>query len=648
MIAQQCGVPGDTEAHQRTHLWHYLTGRRMLLVLDNLEHIADSFLPLADLVRETADVVVLATSRVAPSMRDVCTIRVMPLDLPTTDAPTVADLYAADATHLFVRRTMAVVPDWTPTAGDGAVIAHICRRLDGLPLAIELAAARGTLLTPSGIATRLDDQLDLLVDGAADRPERHQTLRALIQWSYALLAPPVQRLLCWCALFPADAPLDMLATLAEPPLLDTATTLLAANLAIRNVRDTDTPRLALLETVRAYALEQLTLLPDQTERYTAFTQTMFAAVMHLGAALHTAGQEAAFRRLERELPNLRAALQYAVQRGLIADAAAMLYATGRFWETHHPAEGQQWVMKVLAHAAELTPGLHGKIVVVAGRLAYTQADYTAALAYTATNLSLQRESGEPLQIATALINSGRSLAGQRRFGEAQALYEEGIALLQPTDQHHILGIAYNNLANIFLVQEHYAQAEVLTLRALHLLELANDTQGIAITCGTLGHIAYYQADYALAETYYQQGLGCAEQVGDRLGIALFWWDLGRTYTQLGQVGDAHRLLTQSLRTHDQEQHAEGIIEGIEAFAELAFTTGTPEHAALLASAAEQQRCNHALQREPYDIQRWNRLTATLQHQLGLAKYTAACARSRGWLLRQSVTFALATPMCYAP
>ncbi|MCA1645357.1 MAG: protein kinase, partial [Chloroflexi bacterium] len=359
-----------------------LQDKRLLLVLDNFEQVVDAAPLVADLLAACPSLKVLTTSRATLRLRWEHEVAVPPLAMPDLHRKwSPDDLALVPSAALFLKRAQAVTPEFRLTHANAAAIAEVCVRLDGLPLALELAAARVKLFSPAGILARLEHRFDLLRVDTQDRPDRHQTLRAALDWSYLLLPDHEQRLLRSIAVFVGGCTLEAVERVIQAPALHGIASLLDKSLVRQDVSAPDT-RLNMLETVRQYALEQLASsgeLGDAQLRHAEYCVELAEAAEPELVGPH---QVHWFERLEREHDNLRAALRWCIDTRALNLGARLGGSLWYFWSTRgYPREGRTWLseLRILVGSQGRTAA-QAKLLAGGGRLAYDQGDYAAARA----------------------------------------------------------------------------------------------------------------------------------------------------------------------------------------------------------------------------------------------------------------------------
>jgi predicted ATPase/DNA-binding response OmpR family regulator len=529
-----------------------LRARELLLILDNFEQILDAAPLLGELLIACPGLKLLVTSRSRLQISGEHELVVEPFALPDPQTlGSTADLREHAALALFVDRARAVRPDYRPEQDEIRLLAAICRRLDGLPLAIELAAAWSKLLPPATIAARLDRRLELLAGGVRDLPARQQTMRNTLTWSYDLLPPWQQALFGQLAVFVGGGALEAIeevcAGAGAPPmaLLEGLAALVDASLLRR--ADAGELRFTMLETIREYAwerLEQSGELPQLRRRH---ARCYLALAEAAGAELSGPGQIQWLDRLEREHDNLRAALEWAREAGereLLLRLAGALWG---FWHTHgHQREGRRWLDAALQGSAQLPPAWRARALYGVGWLAYDQGDYGQAAAYHREGLALFQQIGDRAGMAEALRGLGELLLSQREFPRAQALFEQSLALSRELGHAEGQAWSLDHLGCAALEQGAYGQARGLFEQSLALFRGLHFPRGITWSLHNLGRVALEQGAYGQAGGLFEQSLELARTLGDRTSMAWALHNLGRAALEQSDHERARPLLEQSL------------------------------------------------------------------------------------------------------
>ncbi len=508
-----------------------LGAQSLLLVLDNFEHVMDAAPLIADALVACPALVVLVTSRAALHLRGEHEVAVPPLALPDPSHPSDPDALAqSPAVALFVARAQEVMGDFRLTAVNAGAVANVCRSLDGLPLAIELAAARVKVLPPLALLGRLSSRLGVLSGGARDLPHRQQTLRSAIAWSYDLLTPPEQILFRRLAVFAGGCTLTAAETICTAPgepavdVLDVLSSLLDKSLLQAEDQLDGERRFGMLETIREYALERLEAVAYVVTLRRVHAAFYLALAEEAAPALRGPAQGLWLARLEREHDNLRAALGWAWQGGDADLGLRLAAALCGFWEAHgHLREGREWLQRMLTLWRQVQAGQRGTAAATAlagaGWLALQQGDDEQALALCEESLAVARAEGNTAGIVLSLLNLGAVADDQQRYDAAGALYEESLELARTLRDKWAIAAALGNLAVLALEQGGYERAAGMLEECVTLLRRLGDTRGVATGLNNLGDIAWAQGDAARAAALYAESLALFHALGDRPSIS---------------------------------------------------------------------------------------------------------------------------------
>jgi predicted ATPase/DNA-binding CsgD family transcriptional regulator len=546
VIARALGVKESGKVSTES-LKDHLRGKEMLLVLDNFEQVVQAAPLLASLLEAAPGLKMLVTSREVLRIRGEQEFQVPPLDLPDTGRlPRLDTLSRNEAVALFVQRARSINLDFQLTRENAAAVAEICVRLDGLPLAIELAVARIKLLPPRELLARLEPRLGLLASGARDVPERHRTLRAAIEWSYDLLDENEERLFRALAVFvdgwtlgAAEAVCGPVAAGAQQPgappnanVLDGLTSLMDKSLvrvepasgeADGNAppvptRGGDGPRYLLLDTIREYALEKLEEHGEGEEVRRRHARHFLGSLEEWEQIFHNAGAAPWLERIEREYGNIWAALQWCLDSGGLDLAFRSGQALIRFWlEWGHASDGRLWLDGVLARTDDKP--LRAKSFFWAGLLALRQSDFERARYYCESSAALYLEIGDKPQAARALNTLGNVAMACEEHSRARQLYEDSLALSRELGLKAHAAKTLNNLGELARMQRDYAQAALLYEESLSLMVEDGNKSAIPTLLLNLGEIARLQGDYDRAVRFYEESLTLAQERRDKEVIA---------------------------------------------------------------------------------------------------------------------------------
>jgi predicted ATPase/DNA-binding SARP family transcriptional activator/predicted negative regulator of RcsB-dependent stress response len=615
-----------------------LRSRRLLLLLDNCEHHLNACASFADAaLRECPQVRILATSRQALGVTGEIAWQVPSLPLPPREMTGkgentgAAQLLEYASSQLFVARAQAVLPTFVLTPADVPSVAQICRRLDGIPLALELAAARLRSLSIAQIAARLDDRFRLLTHGDRAALPRQQTLRALIDWSYEPLSESERLLLHRLCLFSGGWTLEACEQvcggdgLAPDDILDLLTLLVEKSLVIAEPHGLAC-RYRLLETLRQYAAEKLAT--EGATRRTAERHRDWCVALAEQGVIHLRGPEQStwLQRLEAELENVRTALQLSgggLERLRIAAAlGGFCYIRG------YLREGRKWLREALSENPGAPPRLRSKALKALGDLCWAMADYPEAWALHQENLTLQRKQEDIPGIAYTLHSLGLVHYHQGENAQACVLYEESLDLVRTLDDRRALGVILTNLAiaqkdrgeyaaaqqalreaETLLREEEnlrglagnlhsqaviakrcseYASAKSHLQEALTLFMELQDSHGIASARHTQGEVAFYEGDYAAARACYDAALPIFEELGAMRYVAGTLFNLGELTCVQGDFAAARDYHRRSLQLEREAHNQGGILGSLVGIATLAQASGQSAQSARLYGAAMHQ------------------------------------------------------------
>jgi non-specific serine/threonine protein kinase len=572
----------------------FLGGRHLLLVLDNCEHLAESCASLTEtLLRACPHLEVLATSREPLGIAGETVWRVPPLSLPSETLPPAE----SDAVRLFVERARLCRPDFALTDANESAVVAICRRLDGIPLAQELAAARMAVLAAEQIADLLTDRFDLLTSGSRTALPRHQTLRAALDWSYELLTEPEQALLRRLPVFAGGFTLaaaeavcgegnGQRATSSEqratgneegtgPPLVARCSLLVArdhvldllAALVHKSLVNADEQdgavRYRLLETVRQYVGEKLDEAGEVAavrDRHLVWCSALAQAARAEFRGVH---EPRALMELEREHDNLRAALAWSLTRQGAVPALRLAVALARFWELRgHLHEGRQWLMQSLAAGSDAPAGARAQALHSAGWLAYTQGDYAAARTFHEESLILHAELQEKQGIADAHNGLGRIALRQGDPAGALRLLDAALALYVELAHKPGIASAEGALGSLALRRGDYTEARTRLEASLALNRELGNRDGVADVLEELATVAGEQGEVERQAALVEESLAVFRELGSKDGIALALGSLGMLAWVRREYGRALALLRESMAIYRDLGDRRGIARSL--------------------------------------------------------------------------------------
>jgi len=653
-VAQALGVREQGNRPLLDSLKDHLRNKHLLLLLlDNFEQIISAAPVVVELLVVAPALKVLVTSRASLHLSGEHEFVVPPLSLPDLqDLPPPDRLIHFEAVHLFIERAQAVQSGFALTEENATAIAAMCRQLDGLPLAIELAAGRSKLFPPQALLSRLTNRLKLLVGGARDLPSRQQTLRGTIAWSYDLLDRDEKTLFRRLSVFVGGCTLEAAEAVCnahgdlEGDVLDGVARLVDKSLLRQETQADGEPRLLMLETIREYALERL------AESGEAETMQRQHAIFFLQLAenaypkMYSAEQSTWYNRLEVEHANLRAALRWTLEGQEAEMGLRLVGALYRFWRLrNHAREGRSWLEQVLAQ-----PGAKARTIARAtalrgaGFLAFSQGDFPEAHRLLAESVSVGREVGAAgkRELAGSLAALAHVSLLQGNPGDTRELAGEGLQLFQEVGEAWGAALALHHLGKATVELGDLVAARSLLEESAALFRVAGDRQLLAQSLNALGLVALRQGDYASARSQFEAALSVAQETGAEQYRADALAHLGTVALREGDYQQSAGLYQQSLALNRVLGNREGIAEDLAGLAEVARLAGQPERAGWLLGAVEVVREARNISLPPLRRAEYDRTVEGIRAQLDEAVFAAAWAKGRAMPLEQAIEEALET------
>jgi predicted ATPase/DNA-binding SARP family transcriptional activator len=733
-IAQMLGVRETSGQPLLRSLIDYLHEKEALLLLDNFEQVTEAAALIGSLLAAAPHLRIMITSRVVLHLYGEHEIVVPPLGLPpqaaaressTGNAPlgekteerqrysaldrqadheVLDELTRYEATRLFIERAEAVNADFRITHDNAAAVVAICQHLEGLPLAIELAAVRCKVFTAPALLVRLDNRLKFLIGGARDLPERHPALRSTIDWSYRLLDAPEQRLfrrlgvfMGGCTLEAAEAVAselrieneelrnashDQILLNSQFSILNSVETLVNNSLLQQLAGPDGEPRFVMLDTIREYAVERLEASGESDalhRRHAAFYLELAEAAER---KVQDATQDIWIERLERDHDNLRAALDWTLAGGDLEVGTRLASALWPFWWMRgYGSEGRMWLEEALRQSDHVAPATRAKIFLVGGSvsvqkddlrsatlgaqalvlfrelddtagmakalahladMAWQQGDYAQATALATESLALSRKLGNQSDSAFALHKLGDIARDQGDYERASALLEESLATWQALSHDEACAFVLNGLGDVALNQGDYLLAAARYEEALALFHEMGGHDATAWILRNLGRVAHIQGDDDRAVALLEESVTWFRKVRDRLGLAWALHHLGIATHAQGNYTRATALLHEALVLQQQHDHKSQIAETLEGFAQIASGHGQAARAARLLGAADGLRTAIGAPRPPGEHAPYERIVAGVRAQLDQETFVAAWTAGRAMTLEQAAAFALAS------
>jgi predicted ATPase/DNA-binding CsgD family transcriptional regulator len=683
-IAQALGLWESAELPPEKQVPSVLSDWHLLLLLDNFEQVVEAAPQISSLLASCPHLRMLVTSRAALHLSGEHEYPVLPLAVPDlTQLPSPETLTQQASVRLFVLRIQAIQPAFHVTPANAHAIAEICVRLDGLPLAIELAAARSKLLPPQALLKRLSHRLEVLTGGAQDLPVRQQTLRNTLQWSYDLLTEEEQRLFRWLCIFVGGCTLESVEAVYQPDgehtfsMLEGIASLLDKSLIQQTEREGEEPRLVMLETLREFGLECLQRQEELQAARRAHARYFLKLAEQAEPHLFGSEQLQWLDRLERELDNLRAALQAGVVEGaeereeaLRLGAALRIFWAGR----GHLREGRNALERLLAGAGSTAAPVRLKALNTLGVLLWSQNDTRGLEAVADEALALAWALGDHGQMTAALTLRGVAMMQERRdYAQAQACLEEALASARALGDRYLLyhalaclgllawfqhdtpraiawfeetltqcraigeqllmSIVLVPLAGAELSQGHAARAQTLLEESMTICQALGNTWGVSLALNLLGQLAFQQGALNQAEAFLEDSARLASEAGERRNIAHSLLLLANLAALRGEFGTARQWYEEGLATALDIGHTNYIASGLKGLGCVAAAQGLPTWAAVLWGTAEPLRESRsvAIPQALYD-----RMVAVVRRQLGEPTFEEALARGRTMTAAQAL------------
>jgi predicted ATPase/DNA-binding SARP family transcriptional activator len=655
-IADALGAQETARASLLEDVKNHLRHKRLLLVLDNFEHVTAAAPAVGELLAAAPGLSVIATSRAILRLYGEQEYPLAPLPLPDpARLPPLADLARSPAIALFVERARAADPAFRLTPENAPAIAEICVRLDGLPLALELAAARARLFTPQAMRDRLESRLPFLAARTRDLPARQSTLRATIDWSFNLLSPAERELFARLSVFAggftlaaaeevvgegalADATLDHLSALVEQSML----------LTLPAAEPASELRFRMLTLLREYAGERLAAvgangrLPRHMQRRHACYYLAFA--QQGDGALRSPGQLTWLKRLEAEHDNLRAALAWAVERpepdshlGLAA-AAALAW----FWYIRgHWSEGNDWLARASAAAPSATAGEQAVAAKSQALMLSALGRYDEAIPLFRHSLDLYARQPDLVGQGDALNWLGRAEFRQKRYETAEAFSREALAPFRQAGDRFGEATALRNIGDVMRLVGRYDEAEGLYQQAMRVSREIGGGWSLGMTLNSIGELMRRLGRYARATEVYDEEIGLQRTFGSRIQLATALHNQGHAILRLSNPARAATLFTESLRLHQAMDNRRGVCLCLAGLAGVAATAGRAEQAArLLGAVAVHLTPMGAHLMGPADQAEYDHHLAAAQAALGPEAFARAWEIGRGLTFEQAVSLGL--------
>jgi len=621
----------------------------VLLLLDNMEHILAASAFVIELIEASRSLKVLVTSRAPLRVYGEYEFPVPPLALPDlrqmNSLPALAE---NPSITLFAQRAQAVKPDFQLTADNAATVAEICSRVDGLPLAIELAAARVKMLPLSGILARLESRLQLLTAGARDLPERQQTLRNTIDWSFGLLTEAEQKLLRRLSVFRGGCTLEGAEAVCNTKddlgadIFELMSSLVDKSLIQQRQQNDDEPRFRMLETIREYSIERLQQSDEEASTKRAHAAYCLVLAEEGNPELGEPERAAWLTRCDIEHDDFRAALDFLFQTRDLDWGFRFCIALFRFWDMReHSAEGRARLEQILELAGSEYPRERAKTSHFLGAFTTAQGDFAAATRFLEQSRSIYETLNDPSGIAISLNASAIMARDCGDYTAAQINFEKSLAYWRTIGDRGATARCLHNLGNVSKIRGDYARARLALGEAMQLFEELGDDSGAAWALNQQGDVAREQGDLRGARALYERALFAFRSAGDRWGQARSLADLGTIACELGEHSAAFANFRESLDIFTSLEHRRGIARVLEGLACFASAKGDARRALSVVAAASHLRQLVSAPLPPAEQSKLDQKLLSGWQQLGETEGKKAWTEGYGMTMENAIRHALA-------
>jgi predicted ATPase/class 3 adenylate cyclase len=593
-VAQTLSVREQPGQSLSETLSDYLRDKHLLLVLDNFEQLLEAGPAATALLAGAPSLKAIVTSRAPLHLLGEHEYSVPPLAVPDLDASEPPAMLAAnEAVQLFLERARAVKPEFELTSENASAVAEICARLDGLPLAIELGAARVRILSPQALLGRLSQRLALLTGGARDAPARQRTLRDTIEWSFRLLSPSEQRLFARLSVFLGGRTIEAAEAVCDPTdeldvaVFDGVASLVEKSLLRQDEGPADEPRFFMLETIREYALDRLEGSGEGDLIRQRHAHYFVALAEEAEPEILGADQIVWLERLEAERDNFRAALGWLLKQGDTGRALRLIGSLRRGWVARgYLSETRKWLEAAFEQSGAISPRLEAKALYALGRVALVQGDYDQAIPSLEQSARLFREFGEAEGLVFSLADLGFIATAQGRHEDAERFADESLAEAKAAGSERTIAAALHSLACAKLDADEYGDARTLFEQSLALRRKLGDKRNMANSLCYLGSVALLEGDYDRATALLDESLALGRDLGNLLIVSAALANESLVALAAGHAGRAETLCTEGLALSHELGDKRTTVECLHALAGIAALQGDPLEAALLSGAAE--------------------------------------------------------------
>ncbi|HYP41376.1 MAG TPA: tetratricopeptide repeat protein [Chloroflexia bacterium] len=638
LIARALGLREAVGRPLPKQVGEYVRDKSMLLVLDNFEQVVQAGPTIASLLEASPGLKALVTSRSTLHLYGEYALPLPPLAVPDRSGRlTVEQAMGYDSIRLFAERAFAADPGFVLTESNVGDIAYICGSVDGLPLAIELAAARVGTLFPGEIVAKQDTRLELLAGGPINLPDRQRTLRAAIDWSYDLLSPEEQSMFRLMSVFVGGTTTDAISAVAPHLTEQTLAALTNKSLLVQEGQGAEA-RTGMLETLREYAWECLVAKGEveaAKERHANYYLELAEA-----ASQKISGPEQAawLARMEQEHGNLRAALATLIERGCRTEALRLASSLWIFWHLRgYPSEGLRWLQDALAMESrqQVPMEVLGNAFNAAGNLAWTGSNYELAREMHERALEVRRKIGDQLKVGDSLNNLGIIAQMQRDYDRARVLFEQCLAIYRDVGDKGGAASALNNLGQIYLAGSDFAMTLAAQREAQRLWREVGSDFGIGVSLNLMGEAERFQGNDQRAYTLYKKVLKTYRTLSYKRGLAYTLHNMGHAAVGLGDTNKAVACLCESLMLCKELDHTEGIVMCMAGLGRVLLLRGRVEEATRVLGAVDKALEAHQVHLHPLEISNYRESVKEVRHTLGDEHAETLLQEGRGWSLEEA-------------
>lgn len=660
-IAYRLGVPETGQGSLFDRVTEQLQIYPRLLVLDNLEHLLNAIPMVSRLLESAPEVRILVTSRIVLQISGEHVYVVPPLPVSVSNGTgTLEEVAAIPAIQLFLQRVQARQPDCTLTSETAPLITTICQQLDGLPLAIELAAGRAQIASLSQIVQQLDTRLGLLINGTHGSSQHHQTLRTTLEWSYNLLPPLAQIVFRQLGIFVGGGTLKAITAICtikqnivgaantdQATLIDILSTLIDHSLLQRTSDDNDdVPRYQMLETVREFAMDQLKVCDEYPETQALYSTYYLNLAETASPQLRGVQQQTWLHRLKQENPNLMSALQTAIDQHNTMTALRFGGALWRFWYLQSTiTEAAKWLEDIINQSEGFVSPAHAQALDGAGWFAFLRGNYDQTHIYYTDCLTMAQSLNDQELVGRTLCNLGTVTGYQGQYDQAQTYFEQSIALFDQMNRQTTY--VRSSLAGLMCDQGCFERAEELLQEALTIAHDMEDQHAIGLLLNNLSYVYAQRGEYQQAIATSDKSLHYRRQSGYRYGIASSIGIRGRIALLQGDLAYALTQLREALQMFRTMGALLACVECIEAVAEALGRQGQLLQAAQLWGAATHMREEIQSPLVPNERNHLQAIQIQLQAASDPEKWQTAWDSGRRLTLKQAVRLALDIPLSEA-